>query len=339
MKNPKRKIIFWNRKSRIAMIFVLIVMTAVALWFIDRQELTVNFSVTYAIIELVLHVFLWFGLAFLSAIFVTKPRYKKTSSLIWWIWATLGAIITWCPVCWVTLMSMLWLVSFLSFLPRFGLEIKLFSLLLLLRSIDYSLRNFDTCSKNFFKWILPSRKKTLLSLWAFTGIVLIIAYFLTQAKWLKIPEYQIKMLFPDTYSAFWYDLSEGCSDTDTFREFYGQDRNFMLKNIKVFNIEWVRNFDKCSIENEYPNWEITSKVFQEMIDIRATTDKNTIQIDKRKYVYQNWNCNDTNKCNIKIRTVESWTLLIIDAKYKKDLKLNLDQYIYAELKKIHIKPL
>lgn len=240
-----------NKKAQIIGIIVAVMMMWIAFIFIDWEQLVVSFSVSYAIIEIVLHILLSGAIGFLVTLQIAKPRYKKISNILWWMSGVLGIIITGCPVCGVTLMSTFGLVSILSFLPWFGLEIKILSVILLIWSIDYGLRNFSSCSKKIFNGIFPSLKKTIISIMIFLIIILWIYIVLLEAKWIKVPEYNLKFLFPEHYSIFRYDLQEWCSDTDMFWEFYGQDRKIMIKSLAIYSSKKLKEFLQCQQDEWY----------------------------------------------------------------------------------------
>lgn len=90
-------------------------------------------SITYREISLHILLSILFGLFLSGQIYKiytmwTKKNQGKSRGILWWV---LGILITGCPSCSIGIASYLGLSSILSFLPRYGLELKIVAVLLL----------------------------------------------------------------------------------------------------------------------------------------------------------------------------------------------------------------
>lgn len=102
------------------------------------------------------HFYLVFGLdailIFLFGIFLWWTLYKmvyfwnRKTSKIWFLGGFLGSLVWGCTSCSLTLASVLGLWSFMAFLPYWWLEIKIFSVLLLVYVCFNTLKNLEICN-------------------------------------------------------------------------------------------------------------------------------------------------------------------------------------------------
>lgn len=73
-------------------------------------------------------------------------RDQSKTSYSWRGGGIFSVLVTGCPACSITLASYLWLAWLLSALPYGGIEIKIFSTIILLRSLGYQLKHLTVCS-------------------------------------------------------------------------------------------------------------------------------------------------------------------------------------------------
>lgn len=133
--------------------FFIVIIIFLSLWFLffDYKTSLGNLWKAITYWEIILHTLI----SLLFASFVIGQIYKinilwnkktshKTSGFLWWIF---GILITGCPSCGIGIASYLGLAGILSFLPRYGLELKIAAVLLLVWS-NYSLyKNLLICKR------------------------------------------------------------------------------------------------------------------------------------------------------------------------------------------------
>lgn len=130
----------------------LIIFSGMSLLFYNFTEhalIAGNMGKNYLLVQVIVQ----YIIAFLFALFVPITIYKirffnsfsvkeNTSS---GVGAFLGILVMGCPACSITLASYLGLSAFLSFLPWYGLEIKLLAIPLLIYANISSLKSLTTC--------------------------------------------------------------------------------------------------------------------------------------------------------------------------------------------------
>lgn len=122
-----------------------------SLWryFLNIDLLIGNLWMTYAVIEITLHVVISLAVALFIAMSVYKIRYfwkvDRKEWVVWWIGSFFGILVAWCPACSITIASYLWLASIIAALPYSWLELKVIALWLLIYSIIRSLQTLEVC--------------------------------------------------------------------------------------------------------------------------------------------------------------------------------------------------
>lgn len=107
------------------------------------------FVLTMDILLLVLFsIFLW------ATIYKMKYFWNKNTSKIGFLWGLLWTLVSGCASCSITLASVLWLWAFVSFLPYGWIELKIFSIILLIYVCFTTLRDLEVC-----KFKIVSAKK------------------------------------------------------------------------------------------------------------------------------------------------------------------------------------
>lgn len=121
------------------------------LWleFNDFDNMIGNLWAVISYAQIISHVLLALFFWLFIAATIYKIRYmnqfhsSSTSSGI--IGGLLSAVVIWCPACSIGLASYLGLSTFLVSLPRFGLEIKLLGLIIVIWVSYYTLKNLFVC--------------------------------------------------------------------------------------------------------------------------------------------------------------------------------------------------
>lgn len=150
------KLVIKNKKYLLIFIVTTLLFLYVGYITFNYENSLGNLWKTITYWEITLHILL----SILFGIFLSGQIYKiyamwtiktegKSKGILWWIF---GVLITGCPSCSIGIASYLGLSSILSFLPRYGLELKIAAVVLLLWA-NYSL----------YKNLLVCKRKTLIN--------------------------------------------------------------------------------------------------------------------------------------------------------------------------------
>jgi hypothetical protein len=143
------KIVFTNRRYLILSMIFFIFLSLLFSYFTDSEYIINTKGYLFYFLTFISQ----FTIAILFSIFLSISIYKYTkfskfdvsenSSSI--LGTFLAVLVTGCPACSITLASYLGLASILSFLPFFGLELKIIGIFLLLYANYSILTSLTTC--------------------------------------------------------------------------------------------------------------------------------------------------------------------------------------------------
>ncbi len=289
--------IFSNKRTILVSLLAFLIIIFVGIFTIDINMLDINFGIWYTIIHIIFHILLSLLVAWIVAIKMYTINQKenienKKISNIWLIPAIIGTILTWCPVCSVTLVSALWLTTILSFLPRYWLELKILSVFVLFWTQDIMIWNIDWCK-------LFKRKKWFLSKsFVYSIIVLILVFFatffVTQEKNYTTIMGWVVVYPSDDYNVFSYSLQEGCSDKSYYLESFTQNtKDTKINWISVYDLKNIQNFEICSKER-WIEWDINQEKFFEIIQEYKNSKKMSKlkNINNTLFLQKNIKCED-----------------------------------------------
>ncbi len=263
-----------NKKSFIIGIIVCFLVLIFGYWGIEIYLLEMNFGIEYAIIHIILHILIAILLGRLMMIIIYKIDKQKEikdkkTGLIWIVASVIWIVFTWCPVCGITLVSMLGISSIITILPWSGLELKLLSVFLLFWTQDILIANIDWCRlMSGRRWI--GEKKTIISWLLLVVSIVIIAYLIKPKTSIELI-WDISLVPSSDYIVYSYDLKDWCSDTSYFVESY-------TKTSKETKILWLKIYDNINLKK----YDICSE---------ELWLKKSFDIDDREEItdeYQNW---------------------------------------------------
>jgi len=297
-----KEVIYQIIKNKIsAILWSIVFFLILLLWYftIDISLLEINFGIGYAIIHIILHILISIWVAWLFMIENYSFQKKKEISdkkpgILWLFWSIIWIIITGCPVCWWTLVSALWLSGLLSFLPWYGLELKLLSVFVLFWAQDILIGNIDRCQLFiFWKWII--KKKILYSFVVLFLSIIIIAYTTKPTTSMTIPWWIILIPSLD-YNVYSYNLKEWCSNNSYFIESYTQtNKETKILWLSIYDKETIENFAVCNKE-----WWLEEKLnidqFWEIIwEYKRLEEENKLKkINNTNYLVKHDKCQDFN---------------------------------------------
>ncbi|MDQ7009104.1 MAG: hypothetical protein Q9M94_02335 [Candidatus Gracilibacteria bacterium] len=130
----------------IGMIIGIAIIAIPAYYFIEKDLIIGNLGHTFFITEITLTVIisLLFGL-FIGATLYKINYFSVKKSGIGILGGFIGALVSGCPACSITLASYLGLAGFMYLLPYSGLELKVLSVLILLYANYSTIKNLEVC--------------------------------------------------------------------------------------------------------------------------------------------------------------------------------------------------
>lgn len=140
-----------NRTSRLVFVFFLLALLAWEFFLVDYALIRGNMGLLWVWLFAGTHVLL----SLLFALFVSAQIYKLSlffqldikKSGIGLVAAFLWGIVWWCPSCTLGIVSALGIGAFLSFLPGYGIELKILGILVLVWVNYRTLRDLTICHK------------------------------------------------------------------------------------------------------------------------------------------------------------------------------------------------
>ncbi len=140
------KKIFGKKSSFFFLFLGIFIIGYPSYYFTESLQIIGNLGITFYYVEIslsiIISILFWL---FLSASFYKLKYFKTTNTWVWWIWAFLGIIVTWCPACSITIASYIWLASIISILPFYWLELKFISVLMLIYANYSIIKNLEIC--------------------------------------------------------------------------------------------------------------------------------------------------------------------------------------------------
>jgi len=137
----------FNKKSS----FFLLILGIWIIWypsyyFTESLQIIGNLGETFYYTEIILSI----AISILFWLFLASSFYKfryfgAKNTWIWWLWAFLWVIVSWCPACSITLASYIWLASIISILPFYWLELKFLSVFMLIYANYSIIKNLEIC--------------------------------------------------------------------------------------------------------------------------------------------------------------------------------------------------
>jgi hypothetical protein len=150
-------------KSRIGIFGMVFWVVAIAIpeyYFVEKDLIIWNLGYTFFVVEISLTVII----ALLFWLFIAATLYKINyfsikKSWVWIIWWFLGALVSGCPACSITLASYLGLAWFMSIFPYSWLELKVVSVLILIYANFSTIKNLEVCNIKKIKYKIWTLKK------------------------------------------------------------------------------------------------------------------------------------------------------------------------------------
>lgn len=146
------KKIFSDPVSIIAWLCALGLMVWIWVFYLGGERLELisnNYSPTRMIIEVSIHIILSIAFSIFIAANVYKFRlYTKIEtwqSALWVVWSFFGVVIAGCPSCGVTIASAIWLAGLFTWLPFWGLEVKIIGLIVTIVATYLVVRDIFVC--------------------------------------------------------------------------------------------------------------------------------------------------------------------------------------------------
>lgn len=251
-------------------IWIIILFMFFLYWYfaIDFKALELTFGRWYAIIHIILHylfVILLVWLILLEIYNIKKNFIKNNKNnkinMFWYLWWVIWIILTWCPACWITLVSFLGISSILSFLPRYWLELKLFSIIALFWTQDIIIWNINWCKILTFNSRIK-QKQIILSLILFLLSIILIYIVLIPSKKIILP-WDVTLFPTKDYILYTYELDDWCSNSKYFIESYTKTENkTKILWLYIYDINWIKDFKLC--KDDLIAWDLTEKDFLEL---------------------------------------------------------------------------
>ena len=139
-------------KSKIWIVGIIIGISLISIpsyYFFESELIIWNFWYKYYLFELILTILIsilfWF---FLGSTLYKINFFNTKKSWFWFIGWFLWILVSWCPACSITFASYLWLSWIIAILPFWGIELKIVSILILLYSIYFTIKNLEVCKIN-----------------------------------------------------------------------------------------------------------------------------------------------------------------------------------------------
>ena len=276
-------------------IFFLLLLLMFWYFIIDVKALDLNFGRSYTIVHIVLHVLLAILVWWIITLQVYKIRqnkkiFKEKSDILSIFWVFFWVLITWCPVCWRTLVSALGISTLLNFLPRYGLEIKLLSVFFLFWAQDILLSNVDKCQIfNFKLWFL--KKRILFSILFLILSIFFISYMIRIENFVDLP-WNTKLIPSKDYNIFTYELKDWCSNSSFFVETFTQtNKSTKILWLYVYDLETIEKFANC--KHASMSFELNNLEFKNIIEKYGDKNNSNLKLlNNTKYFVNYNNCED-----------------------------------------------
>ncbi len=116
-------------------------------YFAEKELIIWNLWYNFYMLEISLTVIisLLFGL-FIAATLYKIEYFSIKKSGIWVFGGFIGALVSGCPACSITLASYLWLAGFMSLFPYSWIELKVLSVCILLYANYSTIKNLEVCT-------------------------------------------------------------------------------------------------------------------------------------------------------------------------------------------------
>jgi len=138
--------IFTKKSSLFLLIIGISIIWYPSYYFTESLQIIGNLGITFYYVEIILSIIIsmlfWL---FLSSSFYKFKYFGAKNTWIWWFWAFMGVIVTWCPSCSITIASYIWLASIISLLPFDWLELKFLSVFMLIYANYSIIKNLEVC--------------------------------------------------------------------------------------------------------------------------------------------------------------------------------------------------
>jgi len=160
--NNTHNIVFYNflevykNKNYLLLFFItLIIISSIFIKFTNIDIIQGNFSNIYLYTQIILQILISILFSIYLPISIYKIRLYKSipikENLTSSTGTILGILVAGCPACSITLASYLGLASIISFLPYYGLELKIIAIPLLIYSNYSLLKNLKICNRKLKK--------------------------------------------------------------------------------------------------------------------------------------------------------------------------------------------
>ncbi len=141
--------VFLNLRYSIFALISFIIISSIFNYFTNEDLIFGNLGLIYLYAELIL----MYLIAFLFSVFLTITIYKinyfrrfeSGSGVVGGFGSLIGILVVGCPACSITLASYIGLASILSFLPWYGLELKIIAIPMLSYAICSTLKDLTVC--------------------------------------------------------------------------------------------------------------------------------------------------------------------------------------------------
>ncbi len=147
LKNLKK--VLFNISSLIAIVMWIVAIWGVFIYFSHSELIIWNLGYTFFVVDLIFNILitLIFGLFIWSTVY--KILYFSTPTKrhlwVWWFASFFWILVSGCPACSISVASYLWLTWVIAVFPFSGIELKVFSLIMLLYVVYSTLKTLEVC--------------------------------------------------------------------------------------------------------------------------------------------------------------------------------------------------